>query len=276
MLTKKPRVKKNSAKPSLISLFTCGMGMDIGFEKAGFETRYTNDIAKFACNTIRENKSNVPCDEGDITDIPSKKILRKAGLKKGEVDVVIGGPPCQSFSTAGGRKGFEDKRGFALLEFIRVVRETRPKFFVFENVAGLKSMPIEHIPFYDRINKDEKKLSRKQRPGSLFKWILTKFNKIPGYSIDCGILNAADYGVPQKRKRLILIGSRTHDAKLIFKELRKNSKWSNPKKSSKDRKKPWRTLEWAIKRIKDAHKEHTQFPTWGKYLKYVPPRRMLG
>ena len=79
---------------SIISLFTCGMGLDIGFERAGFSTRYTNDITKFACDTIRANKPHVPCDEGDITDITSADILKKASLGKGDVDVVIGGPPC--------------------------------------------------------------------------------------------------------------------------------------------------------------------------------------
>jgi len=259
------------SQPSVISLFTCGMGMDLGFEKAGFQIKYTNDIEKFACNTIRKMRPEIPCDEGDITKIPTKQILRKAGLKKSEADVMIGGPPCQSFSTAGMRRGFNDVRGIALKEFIRVVREARPKFFVFENVSGLKSMSLKHIPFYDRISKDEKKLSKKQRPGSLFKMVLKDFDKIRGYDIEWKILNAADFGVPQKRKRLILIGSRTDDPKQIFEEIQKHAKWNDPKNAHLDGKKAWRTLEYAIKGIKDAHMEHTQFPAWGKYLKYVPP-----
>ena len=79
----------------------------------------------------------------------------------GDADVVIGGPPCQSFSTAGVRKGFDDKRGIALLEFIRVIRETRPKFFVFENVPGLKSIAKKHIGFYEREAMDKSKLLSK-------------------------------------------------------------------------------------------------------------------
>jgi len=265
------KVGKKKNKPTVISLFTCGMGMDIGFEKAGFETRYTNDIAKFACDTIIENKPDVPCDQDDIATIPTREILKTARLKKGEADVVIGGPPCQSFSTAGGRKGFEDKRGIALLEFIRVVKEARPKFFVFENVPGLLSMAIKHMSFYERIAKNKKKLSKKQKPGSLFEDVLKEFNKIRGYNIDWKVLNAADFGVPQKRKRLILVGSRTHDSKQIFEEIQKHAKWNDPKKARLNGKKEWRTLEYAIKGIKDAHREYTQFPTWGKYLEYVPP-----
>jgi len=112
--------------------------MDLGFEKAGFEIAYTNDIAKFACDTIRKNRKEVYCDEGDITKIRSTQILKKSNLGKTKIDAIIGGPPCQSFSTAGLRNGFNDKRGIALLEFIRVVKDLRPKFFVFENVSGLK------------------------------------------------------------------------------------------------------------------------------------------
>jgi len=271
MLAEQLAQKQLNTKPSVISLFTCGMGMDLGFEKAGFQTRYTNDIAKFACDTIRKNKPSAPCDEGDITKIQTMEILKKAGLTRGEADVVIGGPPCQSFSTAGTRKGFDDKRGIALVEFIRVVSDARPKFFVFENVAGLKSMAKKHVPFYDRIEKDKKTLSKEQKLGSLFDEILDEFKKIPGYEIDWKILNAADYGVPQKRKRLILIGSRTVNPKLIFQEIESNARWSDPRIAKKENKKSWKTLRDALAGLEDHEKECTKFPTWGKYLKYVPP-----
>jgi len=106
--------KKSYVKPTVVSLFTCGMGMDAGFERAGFQTVYANDITKFACKTIRAVKKkqikeeSFHLDEGNIFDLPSKKILENIGLKKGEPDLIIGCPPCQSFSTAGMRKGFKD------------------------------------------------------------------------------------------------------------------------------------------------------------------------
>ena len=138
--------KQSYEQPTVISLFTCGMGMDAGFEKAGFQTIYANDITKFACETIRTikkkeiKKKTLHLDEGSIFDIPSKKILDNIGLEKGEPDIIIGGPPCQSFSTAGMRKGLKDDRGKAVLEYIKKVEEIRPKAFVFENVQGIKSM----------------------------------------------------------------------------------------------------------------------------------------
>ena len=264
-----PDTKFKNKKGSLISLFTCGMGMDLGFEEAGFSTLYANDITNFACNTIRKNKPQIVCDEGDITNISSKEILKKIDCDKGEVDVVIGGPPCQSFSTAGMRKGLDDKRGLALLEYLRVIKDVQPKFFVFENVTGLKSIAKKHMSFYDRISTKKEDISSDQQYGSLFADILEEFKKMKGYEIDWKILNAANYGVPQKRKRLILIGSRIISPKIIFEEIEKMSKYTDPKKVNVENKKPWNTLKHALNKINDDM-EGTKFPTWGKYLKHVP------
>ena len=254
----------------IISLFTCGMGMDIGFEKAGFKTIYTNDITKFACDTIRRNKPRLYCDEGDITEIRSEQIMERAGICEGEVDVVIGGPPCQSFSTAGMRRGLEDKRGMVLLEFIRIVKDIRPKFFVFENASGLVSAARKHVSFYDRILAG-RELSEDQKCGSLFADILSEFGKIDGYRFQQKLLNAADYGVPQKRKRLILIGSRVADPGRVFEAIEGYAKYADPKKAANLGKKPWKTLRDALEGLDDEDKECTKFPRWGRYLGYVPP-----
>ena len=255
----------------VISLFTCGMGMDIGFEKAGFITVYANDITKFACDTIRRNKPGLHCDEGDITEIRSEQIMKNARVKKEEVDVVIGGPPCQSFSTAGMRRGLDDKRGMALLEFMRIVRDVKPKFFVFENIAGLISAAKKHVPFYDRISGKSRKLRPDQEYGSLFTDILSEFERIDGYKFRWNLLNSADYGIPQKRKRLILIGSRVADPGNVFKAIEEHAKYADPRQATKLKKKPWRTLRYALKDLNDEDKECVKFPKWGRYLAYVPP-----
>ncbi|MDA7955176.1 MAG: DNA cytosine methyltransferase [Nitrosopumilus sp.] len=255
-------------KPSIISLFTCGMGMDIGFEKAGFSTKYANDITKFACNTIRENKPGIHCDEGDITEISSAEILERASLRRGSVDVVIGGPPCQSFSTAGKRRGLKDKRGFALLQYLRVINDVKPKFFVFENVPGLLSVAKNHVSFYDRINTD-RRITKTQKYGSLFSEIIDEFQSLRGYRIEWRKLNAADFGVPQKRKRFILIGSRTVDPALVFAEIERSARYADP--AAETGKRPWRTLREALAGLDDPEQEHVNFPHWGKYLRYVPP-----
>jgi len=270
VLAQKLADKKLNSRPTVISLFTCGMGMDLGFEKAGFETVYTNDIAKFACDTIRTNRPKILCDEGDITEITTDEILKKIGLRHNEIDVIIGGPPCQSFSTAGTRNGISDKRGIALFEFIRIVKEIRPKIFVFENVAGLKSMPKKHVPFYERIKQKKKNLSKEQQYGSLFKEILERFELIKGYDIDWGILNAADFGVAQKRKRLFLIGSCKFSPTKILEEIKDSAEFADPKIAKKIGKQKWKTLRQALEGLSDEEKESTRFPKWGKYLKHVP------
>ncbi|KAG2477980.1 MAG: Cytosine-specific methyltransferase [Nitrosopumilales archaeon] len=265
------KAKSKHGTPTVLSLFTCGMGMDLGFEKAGFEIVYTNDIAKFACETIRANRPKILCDEGDIIEIPTNEILKKIGLRDNKIDVIIGGPPCQSFSTAGMRNGFSDKRGIALLEFIRIVKETRPKIFIFENVAGLKSMPKKHVSFYERLKQKKKKLSKEQQYGSLFEEILERFESIEGYKVDWDILNAADFGVAQKRKRLILIGSRKFSPTKTLEEIKNNAVFADPKIANKVGKRKWKNLRQALKGLEDKEKECTRFPKWGKYLKHVPP-----
>lgn len=248
---------KNYDKPTVISLFTCGMGMDRGFEESGFQTVYANDITKFACDTIKEVKKKeiekektLHLDkEKSIFDISSKNILDSIGLENGEPDILIGGPPCQSFSTAGVRKGLKDKRGKAVLEYIKKVKEIRPKVFVFENVQGIKSMAMSHMSFYDRVATDESKLKKTQKKGSLFKYIEKKFRDLEkeeyGYSIDYAILNAADFGIPQNRKRLILIGIRKEfgNANDVLKKIKDQAEYADPRKAEKLHKMKWRTLE---------------------------------
>lgn len=256
-------------RPTVVSLFTCGMGLDIGFSKAGFVTRYTNDITKFACDTIRENRADTHCDEADITEIGSEQILERSGIGRGEADIVIGGPPCQSFSTAGARRGFDDRRGIVLLQYIRVINDIQPKFFVFENVTGILSASKKHVSFYDRMSA-KRQATGDERYGSLFESILDEFAKLDGYRIRWRVLNAADYGVPQKRKRLIMIGSRTADPDEIFGEIEEAAGFADPK-SGIPGKRPWRTLRDALDGLDDPEVECVRFPKWGRYLKHVPP-----
>ena len=264
-------------KPTVISLFSCGMGMDIGFGKAGFDTRYANDITNFACETINTNRPGIPYDHADIADVASRTIMRKASLKQGEVDVVIGGPPCQPFSTAGKRRGANDKRSLALQEYMRIIRDVRPKFFVFENVPGIITASKSHTSFYKRMSSPSKKLSR-----DWFDDFLKNFKALRGYAVDWGVFNAADYGVSQKRKRLILIGSRTANPSTVLDIIREMANFSNPDTLNGGGKLPWRTLKDALRGLHDADKEYVEFPPWGKYLEHVKaggcwinlPRRM--
>ena len=169
-------------KYSVLSLFSgCG-GLDIGFKKAGYHTVFATDIWDVACNTLRKNHiaDEIVCD--DIRNIDFRKY-------KNKIDVVIGGPPCPPYSQTrhyliGKKGGFEDeKAGFAVPEYFRAIKEIRPKAFLFENVDGFTFKTY-------------------QEPMSFLK----EQSELLGYNITYRVINAANYGVPQTRKRFICVG----------------------------------------------------------------------
>lgn len=182
-----------------ISLFSGAMGLDLGVEDAGFKIRVCVEMDKWAAETIRRN-TDIPVIEKDINVVSSEEILRAAKIKKNNVDLIVGGPPCQAFSTAGKQRGLSDFRGSCIIQYLRVVSEIKPKYFILENVRGLlnaklNSVPEEYIE-YEQI---------KDKAGSVIALLKKEFEKI-GYSISYALLNAANYGVPEKRERVIMIG----------------------------------------------------------------------
>lgn len=191
----------------IISFFSGAGGMDLGFEKAGYHIKLAVEIDPIMCETLAKNRKDdsLRIYEKNILESTSDEILNVAGLVNGEVTGMIGGSPCQSFSTAGKRSAFSDERGQAMVKYIDLINEIRPKFFVLENVKGLLSAALEHVTLEDRKkNKDEGiPLRPEQEPGSAFRFIL---NRINGYEVHYEVLNSADYGVPQKRERVFLIG----------------------------------------------------------------------
>ena len=142
---------------------------------------------------MRKNRPNIPVIERDISKVSTTEILKKGNLKVGEAALVIGGPPCQSFSLAGKRMGLNDPRGKLLWEFARVVKESLPIAFVFENVRGManweKGKALNAI--IDLLSDPVK--HRK---------------KTFSYEIEFSVLNASHFGVAQKRERIFLVGNR--------------------------------------------------------------------
>ena len=177
----------------VISLFSGAGGMDIGFEEAGFEIAVAVEQDPSCCDTLKLNRPNLKVIQGDISAIEAAHILKEAGLTPLEPALVIGGPPCQSFSLAGKRLGMGDKRGMLILEFVRVVHETLPKAFVMENVQGMmnwengKALEAVLNEFRDPVIYNGKEYS---------------------YNVSYHVLNAADYGVAQFRERLFIVGNR--------------------------------------------------------------------
>ena len=189
-----------------ISLFSGAGGFDLGMEAAGFTTRLCTDIDYHSCQTLQNNKNALANDpqhpflshafikQKNIKEYSTEEILHDAGLEKGDVALVYGGPPCQSFSVFGQRKGMDDPRGTLLWDYLRVIREIEPTCFVFENVAGLLSIDDGKIfqQFLQELSKDEAGNST--------------------YTTSYYLLDTASFGVPQYRSRVIIYGVKNGQA----------------------------------------------------------------
>lgn len=238
-----------------ISLFSGAMGLDIGLQQAGLNIVVGQDFEPACVDTMRANNHNVL--GGDIRNIKPEQLLDIAGLNPGEPFMICGGPPCQPFSTAGKRLGINDPRGSLFMEFIRMIDYIRPRFFIMENVKGLMSAPLKHVPTAE-FDKDDPD----QRLGTVLDVILSEFNKLT-YKTVYGLLDAVNYGVPQFRERFILIGSRDHED--IFLPVPTHFQMhQNPSYR-------WRTVGDTIRDLEDNPGEcGTLPPDRKKYLRLVP------
>lgn len=178
----------------IISLFSGAGGLDIGFDRAGFKTAVAVELDPSCCDTLRTNMPDLPIINRSITEVSAAEILEAGNLEVGEAALVIGGPPCQSFSLAGMRKGLDDDRGKLLFEFVRIVRETIPKGFVLENVKGLTN--------WDKGRAMNLLIEELSKPIEL-NGVVYQYQIAPPR-----VLDAVNYGAPQFRERLILVGNR--------------------------------------------------------------------
>lgn len=206
-------------KPKVISLFSGAGGLDIGFEEAGFQTVFATDIWDVACETLKQNKISEHVFCGDIRDIDFKKIKDEYG----KIDVLIGGPPCPPYSQTrhylvGKADGFDDEHaGFAVPEYFRALQEIDPDVFFFENVDG----------FSFKTHKEE------------FDFLKQRATEL-GYKISYKVVNCANYGVPQTRKRFICVGVRESMESFVFPE----ETHADPQKNTEL--KPWVTCKEVI------------------------------
>ena len=187
-----------------VSLFSGGMGLDIGLEREGFRAAVCCENDPACLETIRHNRPRTPTAGRSITEVSSATLESAAGRCLKNVPLLAGGPPCQAFSVYGKRLGTTDERGQLLFEFIRIVDELRPQVFLLENVRGLHSMPI--VPTSARA-RDKSISEEKTAHGSLLREIIRRCESI-GYRVDCFLVNAVNYGAPQIRERLFCVGNR--------------------------------------------------------------------
>lgn len=194
----------------LISLFSGAGGLDLGFEQAGYEIAIANEFDPGIWATYEKNHTS-KLIKGDIRKIQDSDF-------PDEIDGIIGGPPCQSWSEAGALRGINDERGQLFYDYIRILKSKQPKFFLAENVSGMLA----------------------NRHSEAVKNIIAQFEEC-GYDVTIDLVNAADYGVPQDRKRVFYIGFRKDlNIKFVF------PKPTTPLKSQKI------TLEQAIGDLKDT------------------------
>ncbi len=189
------KVKKRKNKPTAVDLFAGAGGLSLGFEEAGFQVLLAVEKEPYSAETYIENRRSKKTIVlmRDIADLNPLEILRVLGVKKGEIDIVIGGPPCQGFSTSNMRtRTLDNPKNHLYKEFIRFIKSLTPKWFLLENVAGMNSFK-----------------------GGLVKNVIIGELENMGYSCKSRILNTAEYGIPQIRRRIFIIGNRI-SADFIF------------------------------------------------------------
>ena len=209
------------------SFFSGAMGLDIGLEMAGLPATLAFECDSDCRATIQANRPDLalpdfPAEKpGDVSAITAKDLRRLSGCD-GEVFLMVGGPPCQSFCTGGKRAALSDPRGNLIYTYLRLIKQIRPKYFVLENVANLVTAAINHRPIKDRpgqewslkkyssqklrVDDGKAPLTKDEMSGSAINQILKDVHKL-GYRVSFAILNSADFGAPQKRLRFVMIGS---------------------------------------------------------------------
>lgn len=214
----------------VVSLFSGAGGLDWGFIKAGHEVIWANDNFEDAVKTYKRNiGDHIICE--DISKISSAEIPSH--------DILIGGFPCQGFSVANIKRGGHDERNKLYLEFLRVLIDKQPKFFLAENVKGILSL----------------------EQGKVFELIISDFES-SGYKVTHKTLNAADFGVPQKRERVIILGTRND----IAFNLEHPEPTHGENKTLFDNKKKWVSIGEALKNIPEPEEKHDLFNhTYSKF-----------
>ena len=268
--TDHPRLQSVTPKLKALSLFSGAMGLDLGLERAGINVILTCELDKACRKTIEANRPDLAL-LGDIWQYSSDDIRKAARLnKKDDIDLIVGGPPCQAFSTAGARRGFKDERGNVLLKYISVILGLRPRYAVIENVRGLLSAPITHRPHAER-GKNRPVLSTEEMPGGALLYIIKMLRKA-GYGISFNLYNAANFGSPQVRERVVIICNRDGEkVSYLTPTHSHDGSFGLPM---------WRTFKDAVTGLENINHHHVNFPENrlqyyrllgpGQYWKHLP------
>ena len=206
------------SKLKAVSLFSGAGGLDAGLDQTGaFQLLACLEFEPQFCETLRMNRDadlfanrDTHIIEADLSKYDPFELMTLLGIKPGELDVLVGGPPCQAFSTAGRRGTMSDPRGMLIFDYLRFVDAFKPRYFVMENVRGLLSAGVKHRPIADRPDKGGAPLTVEERPGSVVELWLDDLAAIDdgAYRVDIFEVNAVNYGAPQLRERVLFVGTR--------------------------------------------------------------------
>lgn len=243
--------RKSNEVPNILALsfFSGAMGLDIGMRQGGIEAVLACEFNKYCRMTIEKNAPEMGLI-GDINKYDADEILKMANIPYDrKVDVIFGGPPCQAFSTAGARKALDDERGNVFLRYIEIIEQIKPRYIVIENVRGLLSAPYPYKDIKEPIK------------GGALCVILDRL-KEAGYTVSFELYNAANFGAPQIRERVVMIGKLNGDKMPYLQPTHaENGAYDLPK---------WNTLGIALKSKPIVEHHYIDFPE--RRLKYY---RML-
>ena len=200
---------QGASSRSVVSLFSGAGGLDLGLEAAGWRVRAQVEMDIDCVETLSRHAEHSKRDplivHSRIEDVSPARLRKSVGLRRGELSLLAGGPPCQPFTTTGLRRAISDRRAStAFPTYISFVAEFLPRALLIENVDGMLSAALRHRPLARR---SMRPLAPNERKGAFLHWLLGQLVGL-GYSVTWGVVEAADYGVPQRRQRAVLIGVR--------------------------------------------------------------------
>lgn len=271
-----PTVLQTGSVP-VISLFSGAMGLDLGLSQAGIQPTLAVELDDACCATVRKNLPRHDIWQADISKINGKSVLSRQGNPK-EVFLMVGGPPCQSFSPGGKRAALSDPRGNLIYIYLKLIEEIQPRFFVLENVANIVTAALRHRPIAERpgkkwnlsaYNNKAGKFDDSAAPmqldelsGSAIRQVIRDVTGL-GYHISLSVVDSADYGAPQRRLRFIMLGAREGNAPLL------------PPPSHGERspnRTPVQTVRDAVFDLRDNPGPHSVYtPEVARFFALVPP-----
>jgi DNA (cytosine-5)-methyltransferase 1 len=260
------------------SFFAGAGGLDLGLERVGIKPTLAIEIDPDCCKTLKKNRPSLDVWQVDVSSLDAEAIRRRRASPK-DVFLMVGGPPCQSFSSGGKRAALSDPRGNLIYTYLRLVDQVRPRYFILENVAQLVTAAVRHRPISERPGKiwnlssfhksrtqgddSAAPMEADELSGSAIRQVFRDMMDL-GYALNFAVLDAADFGAAQHRYRFVMLGARA--GRPIAIPVATHGPLADRGSS------PWRTLRDAIYDLRDNPGDHSEYtPEMARYFALVPP-----